>query len=73
MGAGNRGGEIEDPQACEAACQIPLIIAGYGHCVKLPGLLRPFVLVGGRDPKLCSVDRKVVRLGTTAPRARYIA
>jgi hypothetical protein len=31
MGSGNRGGEIEDPQACEAACQIPLIIAGYGH------------------------------------------
>jgi hypothetical protein len=39
MRAGNRGREIEDPQASEAACQIPLIIAGYGHCVKL---LRPF-------------------------------
>jgi hypothetical protein len=42
MGAGNRGGEIEDPQACEAACQIPLIIAGYGHYVKL---LRPFAAI----------------------------
>jgi hypothetical protein len=39
MGAGNRGGEIEDPKASKTARQIPLIIAGYGHCVKL---LRPF-------------------------------
>ena len=37
VGSGNRGRKIEDPQAREAACQIPLIIAGYGHCVKLLG------------------------------------
>jgi hypothetical protein len=36
MGSGNRGGEIEDPQACEAACQIPLIVAGYGHLRETP-------------------------------------
>ena len=61
MGVGNRGREIADPQACEAACQIPLIIAGYGHCVKL---LRPFAALrfgGGRDPKLCSADSSSLR------------
>jgi hypothetical protein len=42
MGAGNRGREIEDPQASKTARQIPLIIAGYGHYVKL---LRPFAAI----------------------------
>jgi hypothetical protein len=65
MWAGNRGRKIEDPQAGEAACQIPLIIAGYGHCVMLPGPFAAIRFVDGRDPKLCSVDRKVVRSGTT--------
>jgi hypothetical protein len=71
MGAGNRGREIENPEACETACQIPLIIAGYGHCVMLPGPFAAIRFVDGRDPKLCSVDRKVVHPGTTARSARW--
>jgi hypothetical protein len=52
VGSGNRGREIEDAQTCEAACQIPLIVTGYGHTLSAPSASRPFVLLPvRRDPK----------------------
>ena len=59
MRPGNRGGEIEHPQAGKAPCQIPLIVFRYCHLWKLLAPSRPVRVPARRDPSLHGSGREV--------------
>ena len=73
MRPGNRGRKIEHAQAREAACQIPLIVTGYGHSCKTPSAFRLSFSACGVTLNCAATAGKAPAWGTDCREPRIIA